>query len=76
MESEFSRNDRLLALLLINQMKEVKQVEKAKQLKIAGFTNVEIADLLDTTAQVITNYFYTSRKARSKSTSKKTKKKK
>lgn len=63
-----NRIERLLALILVGQTKDAKQIDKAKQLKAAGFTNVEIADLLGTTAQVITNYFYTSRKAKKKKT--------
>ena len=39
------RVERLLALLLLQQMKGASQGEKAMQLNRAGFSNTEIADL-------------------------------
>ena len=56
------RVERLLALSMIHSMKGATQAEKALQLSIAGFTNVEIGDLLQTTAAVISQHLYTARK--------------
>ena len=50
---EVDRLERLLAVLLLQNMKDASQEEKATQLSVAGFTNVEIADLLDTTANTV-----------------------
>jgi len=59
------RVERLLALLLIHTMKGTTQAEKAEQLSVAGFTNVEIGNLLQTTQGVVAQYLYTARKKRS-----------
>ena len=56
------RSERLLALLLLQQLKGVSQGEKALQLSIAGFTNTEIADLLDTNSAVIAQVLYLGRR--------------
>lgn len=53
METALDRSEKLLALLLLQQMKAAPLAEKASQLSIAGFTNAEIADLLETTGGVI-----------------------
>jgi DNA-binding CsgD family transcriptional regulator len=58
------RIERLLGLLVVQNMKSASQREKAAQLSIAGFTNIEIADLLGTTAQVIAQHLYVSKKSR------------
>lgn len=52
------RTERLLALLLLQQMKGSSQSEKALHLSLAGFTNTEIADLLQTTAAVVAQSLY------------------
>jgi DNA-binding LacI/PurR family transcriptional regulator len=52
------RTERLLALVLLQQMKGFSQSEKALQLSLAGFTNTEIADLLQTTAAVVAQSLY------------------
>jgi hypothetical protein len=44
-------------------MGNVTQREKIGQLNLAGFTNVEIADLLDTTAAVVAQSLYSTKKA-------------
>jgi DNA-directed RNA polymerase specialized sigma24 family protein len=64
MENSLERVERLLALLLIQDMKG--QQEKATQLSIAGFSNLEIADILQTSSGVIAQLLYTSRKAKGK----------
>ena len=61
------RLEKLTALLLLQGMKGSTKAEKAVQLSIAGFTAVEIADMLDTTAAVINQLLYTARKAKKQS---------
>ena len=56
------RVERLLALLLLQQVKAAPQREKALHLSIAGFTNTEIADLLQTTAGVVAQSLYEARR--------------
>lgn len=62
----FDRIERLLALHLIQQMKTSPQHEKALQLSLAGFSNTEIADLLQTRAAVVAQMLYTTRRESSK----------
>lgn len=50
MMEDTDRVERLLALLLLGQMKGSTQREKIHQLNLAGFSNVEIANILGTTA--------------------------
>ncbi len=52
------RAERLLALILLQQMKGSSQRDKALHLSLAGFTNTEIADLLQTTAAVVAQSLY------------------
>jgi DNA-binding CsgD family transcriptional regulator len=61
-----SRTEKILALLLLHEMKGATQAEKAVQLSLAGFTAVEIADLLDTKAAVVHQHLYTMRKKKKK----------
>ena len=56
------RTERLLAILLLESMKGASQRAKAVRLSLAGFSNVEIADLLQTSAQVVAQYLNESRK--------------
>ncbi len=56
------RVERLLALMLLHQMKGTSQREKALQLSIAGFSNAEIADLLQTGAAVVASMLYQARR--------------
>ena len=58
-----NRLEKLLALLLLHQLKTASQGEKALNLSLAGFTNTEIADLLQTTSAVVAQSLY---KVRSK----------
>ena len=62
MAEEADRVERLLAMLLIQQLKT--QREKATALNIVGFTNTEIADMLQTKASVIASVLYESRKVK------------
>lgn len=71
MDNPDDRTERLLALILLNQMKGASQREKAIQLNLAGFSNVEIANLLETKTPVIAQVLYEARKG--KSTKKNTK---
>lgn len=61
------RVERLLALLLLQNMKTANLATKSKELSIAGFSNAEIADLLQTNPAVISQSLYAARKKRTKS---------
>ncbi len=56
------RLERLLALLLLRQLNDAPQHEKITQLSLAGFSNVEIADLLETTSAVVGQVLYARRR--------------
>jgi DNA-directed RNA polymerase specialized sigma24 family protein len=56
------RAEKLLALLLLQQLKAAPQREKALHLSLAGFTNTEIADLLQTTTAVVAQSLYEGRR--------------
>lgn len=56
------RTERLLALVLLQHLKGVSQREKVLQLNLAGFSNTEIADLLQTTSAVVSQSLYTARR--------------
>lgn len=58
------RIERLLVLILLSSMKDASLKEKAKTLNVAGLTNNEIAEILDTSAQVVANYLSKSKKDR------------
>ncbi len=47
------RTERLLALMLLHQMKGASQRDKVMLLNLAGFSNLEIADILQTTSAVV-----------------------
>jgi len=64
--TRIERVERLLALVLVQNMKTANMAAKAKELSIAGFTNVEIADILGTTAAVIGQSLYAARKGEKK----------
>jgi hypothetical protein len=57
-----NRTEKVLALLLLQGMKGATQAEKAVQLSTAGFTAVEIADLLETKVAVVHQSLYAMRK--------------
>lgn len=65
------RTQRLLAIVLLQTMKGASQKEKAVQLSLAGLSNVEIADLLQTTSQVVAQHLYQSRKKKPRRKAKK-----
>jgi DNA-binding CsgD family transcriptional regulator len=65
-EEQSSRTETVLALLLLQGMKGATQAEKAVQLSLAGFTTIEIADLLQTNTAVIRQHLYSMRKKKKK----------
>lgn len=67
---EIDRQERLLALILLAMMKGSPQREKISQLNLSGFSNVEIADILETTAAVVSQELYAARQSKSKKTKK------
>jgi hypothetical protein len=62
------RSERILALLLLQQMKGGTMKEKVVQLSLAGFSNLEIADIVQTTPGVVAQLLYESRKTRGRET--------
>jgi len=64
------RSERILALLLLSNLKDASQQEKVLQLSLAGFSNWEIADLLGTSTAVVATSRYSAKKtgARKKAT--------
>jgi DNA-directed RNA polymerase specialized sigma24 family protein len=62
------RVEKILAALLLQNMKGASQREKVVQLSLVDFSNVEIADLLDTSAAVVAQYLYEVRKKKKKIT--------
>ncbi len=63
MEATTERLERLQALLLLESMKDATQREKALKLNVAGFSNIEIAEFLQTSPAVIATLLYESRKS-------------
>jgi hypothetical protein len=70
---EITRTDRLLAYLLLERMGDRSQEYRALRLSKAGFSNREIADLLETSAPTVAQMLYTARN-KSKSSNTLTKK--
>ena len=66
MANERDRIENLLVLILLSFMEGATIAKKAHQLNLAGFTNVEIADFLQTTPSVIAQSLYVKRKGKSK----------
>jgi hypothetical protein len=64
MKEKESRIENLLVVLLLNSMKNATIADKATQLNLAGFSNIEIADFLETSPQVIANALSVSRKTK------------
>jgi DNA-directed RNA polymerase specialized sigma24 family protein len=58
------RTERLLALILLAQMKGASQKEKVHALSLAGFQNIEIANILETTADKVKKSLYQARQPR------------
>lgn len=68
-----NRSDFLLALILLNQMGGSTLREKMIQLSIGGFTNTEIADLLQTTSAHVAQALYEGRRIKPRTSKKKRK---
>lgn len=66
MEARFDRIEKLLALILLDNIKTLNQAEKIRRLSLAGFTNAEIADFLDTNASVVAVRLSEARKSKKK----------
>lgn len=64
--AERDRLERILALVLLQNMKGASQQDKIVQLSLAGFTNYEIADLLQTTTGVVAQSLYAARRGSTK----------
>jgi len=62
MENRFDRIEKLLALILLELMRGASQAVKIRRLNLAGFTNAEIADFLETKAAVVAVRLSESRK--------------
>ena len=64
-KSEYTddRLERLLVLILLQSMKGTSQAEKATQLNLAGFSNIEIAEFLQTSPAVVATLLYKTRKS-------------
>ncbi len=65
MEESLQRIEKILAMILLHDMKDAPQAEKALALSRAGFTSVEIAMFLGTSNRVINQQLYAKRKAKS-----------
>ena len=60
--AEADRLEKVLALVLLHSMRGASQQEKIVQLSLAGFSNVEIANLLQTTSAVVAQSLYAARR--------------
>lgn len=56
-----NRLERLLVAILLQSMKGTSLKERVNVLNMAGFSNIEIADLLDTSPPVVAQYVYVSK---------------
>ncbi len=56
------RSEKILVMVLLQQMKGATIAEKAHALSLAGFTHLEIANFLETTAAAVTQSLYEKRK--------------
>lgn len=63
MSNSTERSERLLALLLLQTLKGASQKEKIIQLNMAGFSNIEIAELLKTKPTVVAKEISVSQKS-------------
>ena len=63
MDVASERTERLLVLLLLQSMKGTSQQEKIKQLNMAGFSNIEIAEFLQISPSAVATYFRRSEKS-------------
>ncbi len=68
------RAERLLALLLLEQMKSATQAAKVLKLNLGGFSNVEIADIMQMSSFQVAQALYVARKSPTSKPKKKTRK--
>jgi len=61
--AQAERLERILALVLLQGIKGASQRDKIVQLNLAGFSNLEVADLLQTTTAVVAQSLHAVRKA-------------
>ncbi len=59
--TEISRTERLLAYILLERMEDRSQEYRALRLSRAGFSNPEIADLLETKTPTVAQMLYVAR---------------
>jgi len=59
-----SRIERLLVALLLQSMKGTSLTERIKVLNMAGFSNVEVADILGVTAHSVSQQLYAAQKTK------------
>jgi DNA-directed RNA polymerase specialized sigma24 family protein len=64
MKENLERIEKTLAMILIHDMKDAPQQEKALALSRVGFSNADIADLLGAKSSVVTQQLYELRKAK------------
>lgn len=62
-DPETERIERLLVLILLQSMKESSQAEKIHQLNIACFSNIQIAEFLQTTPGAVAVQLHHSKKS-------------
>lgn len=62
MKNEFEKIERLLTLILVENIRERKTEDKVKILNTVGFSNIEVADLLNIKPQVVANYLFRAKK--------------
>ena len=62
MDTNNDRIERLLVLLLLESMNDRPQKDKVVKLNIAGFSNIEIAEFIQTSPQVVATLIYESKK--------------
>ena len=65
-KNENDRIENLLVVILLNSLKGAKIGEKALQLNLAGLSNIEIANFLRTSPQVVSNALSIKRKVNKK----------
>ena len=66
-----TRQERLLVALLLQSMKGTPLKERVRVLNMAGFSNIEIANLLEIPAHNASQYLYDTRKSKTRKVLKK-----
>jgi hypothetical protein len=64
MEQALARVEKLLSMILLHDMKDAHQEDKALALSRAGFSNAEIAEMLGTTGAVVAQQLYELRRGK------------